>query len=387
MTRERQDDQSGAGYLVPLWRAIAVFRVLSLVYAAVTVSQNFEHYRHPLGGWLVFGVMVCWTAVTVYGFPPRPRLRWPALAADLVVTGGCVLATVWVETAARLSKAPGVPPLTVSWMGGAVLAWAVSGGRRAGLFAGAVIAVCDMVVHFPLAPYGVSQATLNAPALLLLSGFAVGQMTRLAGDAQLAVARGARLEAAARERERLARGIHDSVLQVLALVQRQGIELGGQAAELGRLAGEQEAALRALVSVDVDTDPVGGQTDLRALIAPLAGAMVSVAAPATAVRMPAHAAGELALAVNAALENVRLHCGEGARAWVLVDDEGASVSVTVRDEGPAIAPGRLEQAAADGRLGVSHSILGRIRELGGEARVTSALGQGTEIELRVSRPR
>ena len=39
----------------------------------------------------------------------------------------------------------------------------------------------------------------------------------------------AELEAATRERERLARGIHDSVLQVLALVQRRGAELGGEA--------------------------------------------------------------------------------------------------------------------------------------------------------------
>jgi signal transduction histidine kinase len=375
----------GEGYLVPLWRAIAVFRVASLVYAAVTVLQNFENYRHPSGGLFVLGVMTCWTAVAVYGFPPSPRLRWPALLADLAVAAACLLATMWVETPARLSQPPGVPPLTVAWMAGAVLAWAVCGGRRAGLFAAVVISACDVVVHLPLAPHGVSQATLNGPVLLLLSGFAVGQMARLAGDAQRAVARGARLEAAARERERLARGIHDSVLQVLALVQRQAVELGGEAAELGRLAGEQEVALRALVSVSTDSEPVRGQTDLRALIAPMAGAAVSVAAPATAVRMATLVARELALAVSAALENVRQHCREDTQAWVLVEDESVSVTVTIRDNGPGIALGRLEEAAEAGRLGVAQSILGRVRDLGGSARVTSAPGEGTEIELRVPR--
>jgi hypothetical protein len=44
-----------------------------------------------------------------------------------------------------------------------------------------------------------------------------------------------------------ARDIHDSVLQVLAMVQRRGAEAGGAAAELGRLAGQQEAALRSLI--------------------------------------------------------------------------------------------------------------------------------------------
>ena len=60
------------------------------------------------------------------------------------------------------------------------------------------------------------------------------------------------VEAASRERERLARDIHDSVLQVLALVQRRGAEAGGAAAELGRLAGQQEAALRALMGGGIE---------------------------------------------------------------------------------------------------------------------------------------
>ena len=53
--------------------------------------------------------------------------------------------------------------------------------------------------------------------------------------------------AAAAERARLARAVHDGVLQVLALVQRRGTELGGDLAELGRVAGEQEMRLRSLI--------------------------------------------------------------------------------------------------------------------------------------------
>jgi signal transduction histidine kinase len=71
---------------------------------------------------------------------------------------------------------------------------------------------------------------------------------------------------------------------------------------------------------------------------------------------------------------------------VLVDDEQAAVTITVRDDGPGIPPGRLSEAAAQGRLGVSHAIRGRIRDLGGSASVTSAAGAGTEVRLRVPRP-
>ena len=55
------------------------------------------------------------------------------------------------------------------------------------------------------------------------------------------------------ERERLSRQVHDGVMQVLALVSRRGREIGGETAELAELAGEQERALRRLVS-SADTE-------------------------------------------------------------------------------------------------------------------------------------
>jgi signal transduction histidine kinase len=55
--------------------------------------------------------------------------------------------------------------------------------------------------------------------------------------------------------------------------------------------------------------------------------------------------------------------------------------VSVRDNGPGISPGRLEAARAEGRLGVSESIQGRVSDLGGTASLVSAPGQGTEWEI------
>jgi len=374
-----------ADQLMPLWRAIATFRMAALAYAALTVSQNFMHYRHPVGGWAVLVVMTVWTAVAVLRFPPISRLRPALFIADLCVTAGCVSSTLWVEDSTRLIK--GEAPIAVMWMGGCVLAWAAAYGRRGGLFAGAVISLCNLALHSPFSAYTLSQLTF-VPGLLLLAGATLGYLARLAVRAQDALERGARIEAAARERDRLARDIHDSVLQVLSRVQRQGIAAGGEAAELGRLAGEQEAALRALVGMGSSYDaavPTGGQIDLRTLITPLGGFTVTVAAPATAVHLPAETARELVLALRAALDNVRHHCPAGTRAWILIDDEPSLVTVTLRDEGPGFAAERLAEAAAAGRLGVAKSILGRVRELGGTARVESAPGEGTEVEFRVPR--
>ncbi|GAA3366121.1 hypothetical protein GCM10017744_071620 [Streptomyces antimycoticus] len=87
--------------------------------------------------------------------------------------------------------------------------------------------------------------------------------------------------------------------------------------------------------------------------------------------------------MGAALDNVRVHAGEDAHAWILLEDEPDAVMVTVRDDGPGIPEGRLADAEAEGRLGVALSIRGRLRDLGGTAAWISAPGQGTEVELTV----
>ncbi|NUP66897.1 MAG: sensor histidine kinase, partial [Nonomuraea sp.] len=88
----------------------------------------------------------------------------------------------------------------------------------------------------------------------------------------------------------------------------------------------------------------------------------------------------VAAAVRAALDNVRAHCGADARAWVFAESFDGTITVTVRDEGPGIPEGRLEQAAEEGRLGIAQSIQGRVADLGGTVTVTSA-ESGTEIEI------
>jgi signal transduction histidine kinase len=249
-----------------------------------------------------------------------------------------------------------------------------------------VLGACDVARHQPISG-AFNASALNGPILLLLAGWVVGYVSRLAAAAELAVQQAAQAEAASRERDRIARGIHDSVLQVLALVHRRGAEAGGEAAEIGRLAGEQETALRTLIGTAAAEEHLLGELDLRSLLARETTAEVSVVTPADPVRLASEAARETASAVRAALDNVRRHCGDTAKAWVLVEDEGSLVTVTIRDDGPGIAPGRLDEAAGDGRLGISHAIRGRIRDLGGSVAITSEPGSGTEVRLRVPRPR
>ncbi|WBB79367.1 DUF5931 domain-containing protein [Micromonospora sp. WMMD882] len=389
------------GLAGPLWRAIVVYRVAALAYVCLLTARDADRYAHPLAAGPVLAAMAGWTAYTGYAYARPARRGWPLLLADLGVVLGIVLLTPWVV--GRAALAAGVPALAVAWLGGPVLAWAVSGGRRRGAVAALALGAADLVARGTIIP-----SALNGAVLMLLAGVVVGHVARLAVTAEERLHRAVELEAATRERERLARDIHDSVLQVLALVQRRGAQLDGEAGELARLAGEQESALRALIatappsarSAPQGLDPSGtaapGSTgdppvgddatslDLRTLLRRHASPTVSVAAPATPVPLPARAARELAAAVAAALDNVARHAD--GRAWVLVEDETTVVRVTVRDAGPGIPAGRLAEAAEQGRLGVAQSIRGRLADLGGTATVVSVPGEGAEVELALPRP-
>jgi signal transduction histidine kinase len=361
-----------------MWRVVAVFRVVTLAYAALLIFRDHDRYAHPLGGLIALAIMTVWTVVTVAAFG-RPGGRVPLLiAADVTVAMALVLATRWIETTAQI--AAGAPTIPTTWATSAVLACAVAGGPWPGLGGAAALAAADVAERQAVLP----QATFNNIVLVLIAGGIGGYVVRVALQAEAAVDRAARAEAAVAERERIARGIHDSVLQVLALVSTRGRALGGEAADLGRLAAEQESALRRLVSAtSAEPDDETGQIDVRALIELLADARITVACPATAVWLPAAAARALGGATQAAIDNVRRHAGDTARGWVLVEEDRGGVRVSVRDDGQGFAAGRLAEAAAGGRLGVSQSIIGRMREAGGTAAVTSEPGQGTEVTLLV----
>jgi signal transduction histidine kinase len=365
-----------SGLQAPLWRAIAVFRIAALVYAGVLVVNNVEAYRRPLLAWPVLALMAAWTVLTTYAYADPARRRPPLLLADLLITIGVMISSVFVM--GRPALEDGRPTLAVAWHVAPVIAWAVAGGRRGGIIAALAMGATDLAVR---AHY--DQAAFTGTVLMLLAAIAVGYLVRLAEVSQARLQRAIELEAATRERDRLARDIHDSVLQVLALVKRRGAGLDGEAGELARLAGEQEVALRALVtSPSADSHSA---VDLMTLLAPYASTTVSVAAPAGAVRLPGSVAREITAAVSAALDNVAEHCPPGTKVWVLVEDEPSSVTVSVRDDGCGIAPDRLAEAEAQGRLGVAQSIRGRIAALRGTVQISSAPDQGTEVEMVVPR--
>ena len=107
-----------------------------------------------------------------------------------------------------------------------------------------------------------------------------------------------------------------------------------------------------------------------------------VAVPGTPAMLPAERASEVVAAVESCLSNVRHHVGRDAEAWVLLEELDDRWVVSVRDDGPGIPEGRLEESAAEGRLGVQQSIVGRLRDLGGTRDRALVAGAGHRVGAR-----
>ncbi len=367
----RPDDwfDMGDQPLLPLWRGLLGYRLLTLVSSAAVVLAALRDYAHPAGAVAVLVAMAMWTAAT--GRAYRAGARRAFVAADLAVTVAVMATTPLVA-----QLAADAPVMGSIWTPGALLAAALTFGVRGGVGAAVLLSAADLAVSARVA------TELGDIELLLLVGLTIGFAATVLRRSAARVRRAVAAEAAAAERDRLARAVHDGVLQVLGIVARRGAELGGAAGELGTLAGEQEVALRTLLTSGPAATGADGRRDLGAALRVPASPRVTVAAPAHPVELPAGMADELVAVVGAALANVERHVGPDAPAWVLLEDVGGGVEISVRDEGPGIPAGRLEAAAAAGRMGVARSMRGRVDRMGGTIACDTG-PDGTEWTIRV----
>ncbi|OMC09750.1 ATP-binding protein [Mycolicibacter heraklionensis] len=365
----------------PLWRAAQVFRLLSCLYALGFQFAINDDLRRPALAWALFAVLIGFSGLCAVGYL-RGFARRPAwVIAEVVVVVALMLSTEVV--ASRQWELDNQTWPTTLWASNATISAALQFGSTGGMATAAVVTAASAVVKGYVSLNFGHNATIIVELAL---GLAVGMAAQTARRAHDDLQRATRLAAATEERERLSRHVHDGVVQVLALVARRGREIGGAAAQLAELAGEQERALRRLLSspdVTANTEVTG--VDIRALLSRRADDRVSLSLPGTPVLLDQRTADELDAAVGNALDNVRAHAGAHARAYVLCEDLGETVTVSVRDDGVGIAAGRLEEAAGQGHVGVSKSIVGRLAALGGSAVLHTEVGEGTEWELTIRR--
>ncbi|MGH9189399.1 MAG: ATP-binding protein [Acidimicrobiales bacterium] len=184
------------------------------------------------------------------------------------------------------------------------------------------------------------------------------------------------------ERADLAAHLHDSVLQTLALIQRNS----GDARAVSTLARQQERELRSWMYTPAAT--TGDPAQAERLAARLKAAAEEVedhhGVPVEVVTVGDCALDDrlaaLVLAAREALSNAARHSGAASVAlYGEVEDEKATVFVRDRGDGFDAA------SVPTDRRGIADSIVGRMARHGGRASVRATPGEGTEVELVMPR--
>ncbi|HEX2294090.1 MAG TPA: ATP-binding protein [Actinomycetota bacterium] len=380
-----------------LVRGVLVFRWVWLAWMSFVAFANPADFRRPGVAWVSIGIAGAWTAwMTV------SSRRWDQLTlwADLAVCAWLIAASALVVFEGDIVDQPFFAtgyPLT------AALSWGVRRGPRGGLAAGAalgaVLAATRPLNGVPLPDLPAREVRDLVSGIInyLVAGGAVGFVSTLLVRSGEALQRATdelvrERERAARlsERESLAREIHDSVLQVLALIHKKGRELAArgdvapsEVARLAELAQQQEVELRGLILRDPERVPEGTtsvRADLEALARTIEGVPVSVSSVGP-LWVERRVAEQVVAAVRQALVNVVEH-SRASKATVFAEEDDGRLLVSVRDDGVGFV---YDEAAlrADGKAGLLKSVKGRVEDLGGSLHVTSAAGKGTEIELAV----
>ena len=194
------------------------------------------------------------------------------------------------------------------------------------------------------------------------------------------------LEARRRQSARL---LHDTVLATLTLLAHSGRGVAETA--LRAQAAEDAALLRQLRLGYTPNPAASGDYRLRQVEESTLGNTLEsvkqrfkrmgldVAWHGTGhVLLPAETLDAFLLALAECLENVRRHSGE-SEAHVTITDDDVTVRAMITDSGVGFDMSEV----SPGRLGFTESIVARVRDVGGNARLFSAPGSGTTVVLEV----
>nr|MCW2728879.1 ATPase [Aeromicrobium sp.] len=248
--------------------------------------------------------------------------------------------------------------------------WAFASRVAAGIGLVAVAAL------YLLTKEGGWGAALNLASALVIAVLGVGLIlgpwiARLSGD----LSQERRERVRSQERADVAAHLHDSVLQTLALLQKNA----GDAAAVATLARRQERELRDWL---YGNDEQAGDSLVAALRASAAEVEDTHHVPVEVIAVgdaPLDAdVSALVRAAREAMVNAAKHAGAD-RIDVYAEAGGQQAQVFVRDRGA----GFDLSAIADDRMGVRGSIIARIERHGGTATIRSEPGGGTEVAMSI----
>ena len=243
------------------------------------------------------------------------------------------------------------------------------------IFAGLALIVLALVLA-SLRQGGSLEFARDVTAISLIAVLGLGVVVgpwiyRLAAD--LTAERAERVRS--QDRADVAAHLHDSVLQTLALIQKNS----NNGPLVHKLARSQERDLRAWLYSEEATDETTIAGALRRMAATIEDAHgISVEVVAVGDLPYSESLSAIVKAAGEAVTNAAKHAGVD-RVDVYAEITGTAVDVFVRDRGAGFDP----DTVVEGRFGVQHSIRDRMDRHGGTSEIRSTPGEGTEVRLHL----
>jgi signal transduction histidine kinase len=350
----------------------------------------------PLTNYVVTVLLLVILAVCHFMLARNRPLLWATLGI-VVGLGALVAVRFPYSTPASSSLGTAIAPLAAAGIACFALVL-VSSIPRILLV---VIAAVASTVLVQLATVG--TGTLSPTALAIILGWVLSgvlgywlsaSVPRAArriysiGKAHRAERQASETEAQRRQGARL---LHDTVLATLTLLAHSGVGVAPEA--LRQQASEDARLLRQLRLGATPTPESSGPYNLTPVEeTPLGTTLESVKQRfgrmglevswhgTGQVLLPSDVLDAFLLSLAECLENVRRHSGV-TQAHVTITDDATTVRAMVTDAGIGFDLDVID----DDKFGFRESVIGRLREVGGNARLFSSPGSGTTVVLEVPR--
>ena len=364
---------------VTVARALVAARWLVLLWmvAVVVVSSEREAIEHPLVTWLCVTAVAAIAAWTTWAVRTEPALLFgtgflvveATLAVGLSVIDGWVFEPghVFEVSQSLATQYPLIAVVSIGLARGPVVAGAFGLLMGPAEWIGAVLNEFDewSARHV---------VSLVATSLFFAAAGAVfGWQAQLLRRAEADIAD-------RRARDDVARVLHDTVLQTLALVERRTTDSDP---DLARTAREADRELRRFLFGSATRADDTLEQRVRAAVEraarhhdAAATVPISVSVIDTAPPPPDAVADAVASAVGEAVANALEHAAASRIVVFVETDDDGDVFASVRDDGSGFDTD--EQRSGHG---VDESIVARMRAVGGRAELVSAPGVGTEVRV------
>jgi signal transduction histidine kinase len=351
--------------------------VLLWMVGVVVVSSERDAIEHPLVTWLcvvAVAAVAGWTTWAVGADPVRLfgtgfLVVEASLAIGLSVIDGWVFEPghVFEVSQSLATQYPLIAVVSIGLARGPIVAGSFGLLMGPAEWAGAVLNEFD------------DWSTRHVISLVATSLFFAAAGAVFGWQAQLL--RRAEADIADRQaRDDVARVLHDTVLQTLALVERRAADTDP---DLARTAREADRELRRFLfgstahAGDTLEQRVRGAVERAARHHDASATVpISVSVIDTAPPPPDAVADAVASAVGEAVANALEHAlANRIVVFVETDDDG-DVFASVRDDGCG-----FDTSVQRAGHGLDQSIVARMRDVGGRAEVVSAPGSGTEVRV------